>query len=411
MLNPRRQTRATVQASRTCYDRFSLGILTSEKDLCAHCFDYNAIVIKKKPQQDMGRRFQCRWPQEGAQLLEVELLRSRKPDQGRAASNPVPETEHHSQSQPKRAHPYHFKNACARLEKELEEAKQNLRESKSKNNELEMECCSLEVGKATELESFQAENARLLAEINNLKEVVEQMKLEVIDAERKASRSSTGERKAYAQLSNLQKSRGSKCDPVHSCISLIKVLSGAGISEAEIVKGFLSALCEKKKTRKHIVSALLESIVGENIKADVEVAFYKSIQEKFAPWKCLLHLDLEASVSFRGLNIIRKIEFYGEEKVKYRRGIIQERTKLSRIARELEIYGKNFLPYDLTKTSVRFDIKKATTYLLKKFELWDHVKGHEKVLLAATVDGGQLAWKLTQISAGVKMVDERSINP
>ncbi len=60
---------------------------------------------------------------------------------------------------------------------------------------------------------------------------------------------------------------------------------------------------------------------------------------------------------------------------------------------------------------MRFDIKKATTYLLKKIELWDHVKGHEKVLLAATVDGGQLAWKLTQISAGVKMVDERSINP
>jgi hypothetical protein len=237
------------------------------------------------------------------------------------------------------------------------------------------------------------------------------MKLEVVDAERKASRLSTGERKAYAQLSNLQKSRGSKCDPVHSCVSLIKVLSGAGISEAEIVKGFLSALCGKKKTRKHIVSALLDSIVGENIKADVEVAFYKSIQEKFAPWKCLLHLDLEASVSFRGVNIIRKIEFYGEEKVKYRRGIIQERTKLSRITKELEKYGKNFLPYDLTKTSVRFDIKKATTYLLKKFELWDYVKGHEKVFLAATVDSGQLAWKLMQISAGVKMVDERSINP
>jgi hypothetical protein len=84
---------------------------------------------------------------------------------------------------------------------------------------------------------------------------------------------------------------------------------------------------------------------------------------------------------------------------------------LSQIARELEIYGRNVLPYDLTKTSVRFNIKKATTYLLKKFELWDHVKGHEKVLLAATVDGGQLAWKLTQISAGIKMVDERSINP
>ena len=35
----------------------------------------------------------------------------------------------------------------------------------------------------------------------------------------------------------------------------------------------------------------------------------------------------------------------------------------------------------------------------------------EDVLLAATVDGGQLAWKITQISAGLKIVDPRSINP
>ena len=39
---------------------------------------------------------------------------------------------------------------------------------------------------------------------------------------------------------------------------------------------------------------------------------------------------------------------------------------------------------------------------LKKIQLWDHVKYQGKVLLAATVDGGQLSWKLTQISAGIK---------
>ncbi len=72
---------------------------------------------------------------------------------------------------------------------------------------------------------------------------------------------------------------------------------------------------------------------------------------------------------------------------------------------------KKLLPYDLRKTSVRFDLKKATTYLLKKIQLWDHVKDQGKVLLATTVDGGQLAWKLTQISVGIKIVDDRNINP
>jgi hypothetical protein len=44
-----------------------------------------------------------------------------------------------------------------------------------------------------------------------------------------------------------------------------------------MVKGFLSVLCEKKKTRQNIVSAVLESIVGENVEADVELTFFKSI--------------------------------------------------------------------------------------------------------------------------------------
>jgi hypothetical protein len=157
-----------------------------------------------------------------------------------------------------------------------------------------------------------------------LKAELERLKLEAKQAESNSIWASTSDRKAYAQLSDLQKFRGAQCDPISSCTSLVKVLSGSGISEAEIVQGFLLALCEKKKTRQHIVSAVLQSIVGENIKGEVELTFYRSIQEKFAPWKCLLHLDHEASVSFQGLNIICKIEFYGEDKVKYRRGIIKE---------------------------------------------------------------------------------------
>jgi hypothetical protein len=101
----------------------------------------------------------------------------------------------------------------------------------------------------------------------------------------------------------------------------------------------------------------------------------------------------------------------GKRKQKYGRGIINEQSKLSRIAKELETYGKELLPYELTKTCIKFDIEKATTFLLKKFGLWDFVMSDEKVLLAATVDGGQLAWNLMQISADMKLVDPRSINP
>ena len=60
---------------------------------------------------------------------------------------------------------------------------------------------------------------------------------------------------------------------------------------------------------------------------------------------------------------------------------------------------------------MKFDIPTATKLGLEKYKLWNYIKNNQKVLLAATVDGGQLAWKLTQISAGIKIVDEKSINP
>jgi hypothetical protein len=63
-----------------------------------------------------------------------------------------------------------------------------------------MQCYSLEVAKSTEIESFHAESATLHEVINNLKAEAEHMKQQVIDAEGKSSRSSTSERKAYAQL-------------------------------------------------------------------------------------------------------------------------------------------------------------------------------------------------------------------
>jgi hypothetical protein len=60
--------RAAFQASRTCYDRFCLGIITIKKDFCCNCFYYNELDIKVKLQQEMGRSFQCQWPEAGAAL-------------------------------------------------------------------------------------------------------------------------------------------------------------------------------------------------------------------------------------------------------------------------------------------------------------------------------------------------------
>jgi hypothetical protein len=85
--------------------------------------------------------------------------------------------------------------------------------------------------------------------------------------------------------------------------------------------------------------------------------------------------------------------------------------ELSRFSRLLEQHGESILPFELTSNAIKFDLSAAVKFLLQKYGLWDLVAGKENVLVAATVDGGELAWKLTQVSAGIKICDPQAIDP
>jgi len=109
--------------------------------------------------------------------------------------------------------------------------------------------------------------------------------------------------------------------------------------------------------------------------------------------------------------VIRRIEFHEEENKKYKRGLFQSRFQLTRLSRKLEAYAKTILPYELTTNSVKFNVPVAVKWLMEKHGLWDYVLSGDTVTMAATVDGGALAWKLSHVSAGIKFCDERTINP
>jgi hypothetical protein len=64
-----------------------------------------------------------------------------------------------------------------------------------------------------------------------------------------------------------------------------------------------------------------------------------------------MELDKVATVSFRGYEVIRKIEFYGEES-KYKKGLFYNRMELSRLSRLLEQYGESILPLPLMQLSL-----------------------------------------------------------
>ena len=90
--------------------------------------------------------------------------------------------------------------------------------------------------------------------------------------------------------------------------------------------------------------------------------FYKKLREKFKPWVCLRELDLAATVSLRGYDVIRRIEFHEEENKKYKRGLFQSRFQITRLARDLELHAKTILPFELTTNSVKFNIPEGDSF-------------------------------------------------
>jgi hypothetical protein len=149
----------------------------------------------------------------------------------------------------------------------------------------------------------------------------------------------------------------------------------------------------------------------KQVKMHFESKVYKELQQKFSAWVCLRELDFVATVSFRGYESIRRIEFNEEENSKYMRGLFKSRAELGRLSRKLENYATTLLPYVLTSNAITFDVQIAVKWLLKKYGLWRYVRRGKMVTTAATVDGGELAWKLTQISAGIKICDEKALDP
>jgi hypothetical protein len=55
---------------------------------------------------------------------------------------------------------------------------------------------------------------------------------------------------------------------------------------------------------------------------------YKELKWKFRPWVCLMELNKVATVSFQGYEVIRRIEFHGED-AKYQQGLFCNRMELS----------------------------------------------------------------------------------
>jgi hypothetical protein len=106
-------------------------------------------------------------------------------------------------------------------------------------------------------------------------------------------------------------------DPRAAAEVLMKELIVTSVSPSNIAKGFLKALLDRKKCHKSFERFIIDHEVHLS---EVEKYFsdkrYLTLKEKFSPWICLRELDFLATVSFRGYEVIRRIEFAELESAK-----------------------------------------------------------------------------------------------
>jgi len=180
----------------------------------------------------------------------------------------------------------------------------------------------------------------------------------------------------------------------------------------DVVNGVIQAVSSRPHFRRSLNQVIIDNApIFQLASQHFRQTMYEELRYKFRPWICLQQLDLAATVSFRAYDTIRMVEFAEDDNKKYRRGLLYSRHKLTSLCRQLESHGAELLPFTVSDNAVKFDVRTATQFILNSHGLWNKVLNKEHVQLAATVDGGDLSWNITQVSAGLKMVDPRALDP
>ena len=139
----------------------------------------------------------------------------------------------------------------------------------------------------------------------------------------------------------------------------------------------------------------------------------------FQPWKFQKSIDINAAggLNYESCNSIRRDV---EELEKRSFGVIPHGSTIAKSGKILEKhaiakYGLNVIVDNTPHgPSLRFDLDTVLRLILKGFGLDKFAatdSGHPPVMLAHTLDGAMLASHLGHVTAGIKIVDPRAIDP
>lgn len=134
--------------------------------------------------------------------------------------------------------------------------------------------------------------------------------------------------------------------------------------------------------------------------------------EVYKPWKILKAMDLapKGSLNYRGIETLRRAE--GLQK--WELGFLPSRSNLQEKARRMYEVGQTVCPIKHTPSELGemfiFDYEPTLRLILKTFQL-DEIAQRESIEIVITLDGAELCDYLTHLTAGIKIVDRRAIDP
>jgi hypothetical protein len=134
--------------------------------------------------------------------------------------------------------------------------------------------------------------------------------------------------------------------------------------------------------------------------------------EVFLPWKILKAMDLapRGALNYSGLEVLRSVEGLGW----YEQGLLPARSTIQKQARRLYEVGQTVIPIEAVECRFgemyQFDFEKKLRLILKTFGL-EQIASESGVEICVTLDGAELCDYLSHLTAGVKIVDKRAIDP
>jgi hypothetical protein len=152
------------------------------------------------------------------------------------------------------------------------------------------------------------ETARLQSQLSQAEERVQQLSQRLSQTRKKLSRT--------APINARRRVRGH--NPSERLRLLVQQWRHQQIPLSGIADAMVTVISGSKKLKEEVSTQIINQDQDfEQLRTHFKMVMYKELQHKFRPWMCLQQIDLNPTVSFRGYDIIRNVEFAEENNPRY----------------------------------------------------------------------------------------------